>query len=65
MVHWVEFHLVCSMSSPSQPDFDAVLQQIEQAAADLRAAIKSYQVTLIADADEQEAEQLTKRISTT
>lgn len=51
------------MSSPSQPDFDAVLRQIEQAAADLRTAIKDYQMTVISSADEQEADELNKRIS--
>ncbi len=57
--------LLRSMSSPSQPDFDAVLRQIEQAAADLRTAIKDYQMTVISSADEQEADELNKRISRT
>ncbi len=53
------------MSSPSQPDFDAVLRQIEQSAVDLRKAITTYQMTVISDADLQETAGLNQRISHT
>lgn len=53
------------MSSPSQPDFEALIAQIEQGAAELRKAIHSYQTIAAADTDLTEAEDLSRQISGT
>ncbi len=57
------FTFTFTMSTTSQPNFDALLKNIEEATAELREAIRSFRDTVAEEADTDHASQLTQRIS--